>query len=156
MEPPVGEKAMQVLVPFDDSDPARAALEYAITMVPEPEITLLHVLNPSSAAYDQHLPYNYPRAVDEAAEAAEGIFETAEAIAADHDTAIETETVVGAPEREIVAFATPDSFDQIVIGNHGRRGVTRVLLGSVAERVVRRAAVPVTVVRDQAASAGGS
>jgi nucleotide-binding universal stress UspA family protein len=57
------------------------------------------------------------------------------------------ETAVGKPEREVVAFAEEHDVDHIVIGSHGREGVSRVLLGSVAEKIVRRAPVPVTVVR---------
>ncbi|MFP4187941.1 MAG: universal stress protein [Halobacteriales archaeon] len=55
--------------------------------------------------------------------------------------------VLGDPAREIVAYAEENNVDRVVMGSHGRDGATRVLLGSVAETVVRRSPTPVTVVR---------
>lgn len=58
-----------------------------------------------------------------------------------------TAIVEGAPSREIVAYADREGCDLVVMGTHGRGGLNRILLGSVAERVVRTAHVPVTTVR---------
>lgn len=60
---------------------------------------------------------------------------------------IETELMRGNPHRAIVKQAENGDYDMVVIGNHGRDGIARVLLGSVAEKVVRRSPVPVLVVR---------
>jgi universal stress protein A len=57
---------------------------------------------------------------------------------------------VGKPAAEIVNAAKEWPADVIVIGSHGRAGVTRVLLGSVAEAVMRHAPCPVLVVRPEA------
>jgi nucleotide-binding universal stress UspA family protein len=54
---------------------------------------------------------------------------------------------VGEPASEIVEAAEDGKFDAIVVGTHGRTGLAHVLLGSVAERVVRRATMPVVTVR---------
>jgi nucleotide-binding universal stress UspA family protein len=54
----------------------------------------------------------------------------------------------GAPHEEIVALATDERADLVVIGTHGRGGVNRALLGSVADRVVRLAPCPVLTVRE--------
>ncbi|MGH7400110.1 MAG: universal stress protein, partial [Candidatus Rokuibacteriota bacterium] len=56
----------------------------------------------------------------------------------------------GAAHREVVALATDERADLIVIGTHGRGGVDRALLGSVADRVVRLAPCPVLTVREGA------
>ena len=56
----------------------------------------------------------------------------------------------GVPYKEIVGAATRESPDLIVIGTHGRGGVDRALLGSVADRVIRLAPCPVLTVRDTA------
>jgi nucleotide-binding universal stress UspA family protein len=56
----------------------------------------------------------------------------------------------GAPHEEIVALATDERADLVVIGTHGRGGVNRALLGSVADRVVRLAPCPVLTVREPA------
>jgi nucleotide-binding universal stress UspA family protein len=54
---------------------------------------------------------------------------------------------VGLPWEEIVRLATDEHADMIVMGTQGRTGLDRLLLGSVAERVIRRAACPVLTVR---------
>ena len=56
----------------------------------------------------------------------------------------------GVPHEEIVALATDEFADLLVIGTHGRGGMSRVLLGSVADRVVRLAPCPVLTVRGPA------
>ncbi len=61
-------------------------------------------------------------------------------------------TRLGPVPREVAAYATSHAMDLIVIGTHGRRGVTHALLGSVAEEVVRRASCPVLTVKPDATS----
>lgn len=53
---------------------------------------------------------------------------------------------IGAPTEEIVRYAAEQGVDLIVVGTHGRTGVTRALLGSVAENVTRHAPCPVLTV----------
>ena len=59
----------------------------------------------------------------------------------------ETHVLEGTPSREIVEFAERGECDLIVMGTHGRGGIDRLLLGSVAEKVVRASTVPVLTVR---------
>lgn len=59
---------------------------------------------------------------------------------------VETEVLSGVPARQILAYARRRGVDLIVMGTHGRTGVSRTLLGSVAEAVVRRAPCPVLTV----------
>ena len=54
----------------------------------------------------------------------------------------------GVPYKEIVGAAARERADLIVIGTHGRSGLDRALLGSVADRVIRLAPCPVVTVRD--------
>ena len=54
----------------------------------------------------------------------------------------------GAPHQELIALATDERADLIVIGTHGRGGLNRALLGSVADRIVRLAPCPVLTVRE--------
>lgn len=56
----------------------------------------------------------------------------------------------GSPHEEIVALATDERADLVVIGTHGRGGVNRALIGSVADRVVRLAPCPVLTIREPA------
>ena len=64
-----------------------------------------------------------------------------------YDATFATETVVGRPARTIVDYAEQEDVDAVVVGSNGREGISRILLGSVAETVVRRSPVLVTVVR---------
>lgn len=138
---------MHVLVPIDDSDPARAAVEEAVTSFPEADITVLHVIEVTPGTYGDEVIHDFQRILELRKENAERLFETAREIAAEHDTEIRTETEIGSPRRQIVAYAEEEEVDHIILGSHGRTGLSRVLLGSVAESVVRRAPMPVTVVR---------
>ena len=62
---------------------------------------------------------------------------------------METVRLVGAPAQTVLEYLEDEgnSIDQVVMGSHGRTGLSRVLMGSVAEKVTRRSPVPVTVVR---------
>jgi nucleotide-binding universal stress UspA family protein len=66
---------------------------------------------------------------------------------ADGAPRVSANKAVGEPAAEIVAAAEDGKYDAIVVGTHGRTGLAHVLLGSVAERVVRRAPMPVVTVR---------
>jgi nucleotide-binding universal stress UspA family protein len=68
-------------------------------------------------------------------------------VPANSETTVRTVHEVGHPARTIVEYAADETVGHVVIGSHGRVGVSRLLLGSVAEKVVRRSSVPVTVVR---------
>lgn len=136
---------MNVLVPVDDSGPARKALEFATTRFPDADITALHVIDPYETSVatllsGEELPERMERA-------AEDLLAEMTELADEHGVSIETESVVGKPSQEIPAYAADNDVDQVIIGSHGRQGSSRVLLGSVAELVVRRTPAPVTVVR---------
>ena len=62
---------------------------------------------------------------------------------------VQTVLRVGVPYREIVAAARDEGVDLIILGTHGRGGMDRVLLGSVADRVIRMAPCPVLSVRGE-------
>jgi nucleotide-binding universal stress UspA family protein len=75
----------------------------------------------------------------------ETALEVVERLAPD-DVTVGTETVEGTPSTEIVRYTREQPIDVVVMGTHGRGGIDRLLLGSVAERVVRKSAVPVVTV----------
>lgn len=62
---------------------------------------------------------------------------------------VETRIVTGIPYEDIVRVGTELPADLIIMGTHGRSGVSHLLLGSVAEKVVRRAPCPVLTVRQE-------
>lgn len=137
----------RLLVPIDGSEQAWSALEHASTENPTAALTLLYVINPVGAGSGaQVVDVGYGEEWYENAERrAESLFESARERVGDRS--IETETTVGRPARAIVAFTEDNAIDGIVMGSHGRDGVSRIVLGSVAETVVRHSPVPVTVVR---------
>lgn len=139
----------RVLVPIDGSKQADDALEYALEEVVDADITVINVIDPIEAGYTAQatVPGYSEEWFEQANAAAEELFEDAQATADEYDHRLDTVTEVGRPSRTIVEYAEENDFDHIVIGSHGRSGVSRILLGSVAENVVRRSPVPVTIVR---------
>lgn len=137
-----------VLVAMDDSDPARAALRHACEHYPQADLTVVHVSDPVDASLFTRVPDRSASEERRDSSRSAAVFEEARAIAAAADRAVATELFAGDPARAIVECAGDIDADHVVIGNHGRTGVSRVVLGSVAETVVRRSPVSVTVVRE--------
>lgn len=137
-----------ILVPMDDSEPAKSALEYAVEQNPDADITVLNVYGVTDSAVADGAVIVMDEEVREAAKKhAEDIFERARSLAADagHEGQLNTVAEEGDPKKVIPDLAA--EFDAVYIGGHGRTGAARILIGSVAEVVVRRSPVPVTVVK---------
>ncbi|WP_276272769.1 universal stress protein [Haloarcula litorea] len=140
----------RILVPVDESTQARTAVEFAAENSPDATLILLHVINPAEAGYSPGASVpTFPEEWFETRKTtAEALFDELTAVAEEFGADdVERVTEVGRPTTAIVEYADEHDVDQIVMGSHGRAGVSRILLGSVAETVVRRATVPVTVVR---------
>lgn len=130
----------QLLVPMDDSAPARAALEYALERFPDDEITVVHAVDDLEAGYAGD-----PSAAE--SEAAEpDVFEDARRLAEERGRRLETRVLEGQAAEAILEHIVEADVDGIVMGSEGRSGVSRMLLGSVAEQVARQSPVPVTIV----------
>ncbi|RQG96587.1 universal stress protein [Natrarchaeobius chitinivorans] len=138
---------MDILVPIDGSDPSMAALEYACANHPNAMITVLYVSNLKSGQNRFIAGESFHEWKQTEEQNAEELLDTAREKATSFGSDIETAHEFGDPIRYIVRYAEENDFDQIVIGNRGRDGVSRLALGSVAERVVRRASMPVVVVK---------
>jgi nucleotide-binding universal stress UspA family protein len=134
-----------ILVPTDGSDPARRAAEHAADLAAALGSTL-HVINVVDLAsvHGSDLKTVEQTLTDAGEEAVEDVVELARTAGVDD---VESTVVTGRPADGIVEHASDLDASLIVIGTHGRQGVDRVLLGSVAERVVRCAEVPVLGVR---------
>ena len=136
----------RILVPVDDSEMAMRALRHALDTFPEAEVTVLHVSGGPSpmmgAATDLALSDDF---ADAAEERASDALDRARAVAAEYDAEVATEVRVGSPARIIVDAA--EDFDAVVLGSHSGSLSERLFVGNVAEKVVRRSPVPVTVVR---------
>ena len=143
---------MTILVPYDGSDQSRYALEVAVDSFDDSSIVLLHVVEPFADHTEAggYTTQRYEQEID----AAEGMLADVIDSIPDGKT-VETEIRYGRPAHEIVSVAEEMDVDAAVMGSHGRDGAKRLLLGSIAESVVRRAPVPVTVVRESEAASGG-
>jgi nucleotide-binding universal stress UspA family protein len=136
----------RLLVPIDDSEPSRAAIEEAITLFDPREIILLHVVELDAMTHGA------------AGAAAEGLHEERENQAQElfddarrsiEGTGVAVETVVetGDPSSVIVDAVESSNADHIVMGSHGRSGLSGVLVGSVAKNVIEHSPVSVTISR---------
>ncbi|WP_380678189.1 universal stress protein [Salinigranum sp. GCM10025319] len=138
-----------VLVAFDGSPLARRALEYALRKCPDDDLVVLYVVDPVYAVYEAEFggPTDAEQWAGDAAAESERVLAEAESVAADHAGSVTTVTATGKPERRILASIDDHDVDHVVMGSHGRTGVSRLVMGSTAEAVMRHSPVPVTVVR---------
>lgn len=133
-----------VLIPTDGSDGTRRAIEHGIAIAEQFDATV-HALTVLAEG-----PYGALEREDvrsEAEQRARRALEQIEQEADRADVAAESEIRTGDPYEEILDYATDEDVDMIVMGTAGRTGLDRVLVGSVTERVVRNAPVPVVTVR---------
>lgn len=139
----------RILVPVDGSPESHAALEFALDRYGDDETTIvvLHVFNPIETIYAAEPGAIDQRVIERQRERAAAILDEAVEAASSHPGPVERVLVEGTPPAEIVDYVEEGDIDHVVVGSRGRTGLSRVLLGSVAEVVVRRSPVPVTVVR---------
>lgn len=134
-----------ILIPTDFSDYASVAIEYGSTLADAfaAKVHLIHVLEThlsavpvfgGGLAVSSNVSESKSTAQKMLAELAEG-----------RDMTLCT--LDGPPFLEILRYAEQHDIDMIVMGTHGRSGLEHVLLGSVAERIVRKSACPVLTIR---------
>ncbi len=145
----------KTLVPLDGSELAECVLphlESIATGCGVGEVTLLRVVEPEAlpAAYDEGYTTSvadFKRAQVERKAAAEKYLKDLVGRLKHGSANVKTVVVSGKPADSIADYATKHSMDLIIIATHGRSGVSRWFLGSVADRIVRSACVPVLMVR---------
>jgi len=136
-----------LLVAVDFSDSSEAALAYAVELA-KPLGAKLVVM------HSYELPvYGFPdgalvASVDVATRIMQGAQTGLEAMVERYKSVAELSTIVrqGVPWEEVHAVAEEVDADMIVIGTHGRRGIARALLGSVAEKILRTSTRPVLAI----------
>jgi nucleotide-binding universal stress UspA family protein len=133
-----------ILFPTDGSEPAGSTLEYALDVAAEHDATL-HVLNVADVGRGSVVPVR-DDALDALEREGRRIVDEAADRAAKRGIPVQGVVRRGDPSETIVAYATEADVDCIVMPTHGRRGVQRFLLGSVTERVINTADVPVVAV----------
>lgn len=142
----------QVVVAYDFSPTARAVLDRAVALVARAPFHVLHFIT----VIDGHggipvLPHHGKVDVEYADQVRELMMaEIGKAFAAhpiEGELHVFAHARIGKPSDEILALAEEVGADLIFIGTHGHTGLQRLLMGSVAERVVREAGCPVVVAR---------
>ncbi len=137
-----------ILCPIDHSDCSKEALKYAVTfaMKDEAKLYLLHVIDIRS--FDESLDTMTRQMPDDETikQLKTKLFECVpEEIR--NDMQVEALVVQGIPFAEIISIAKKNKVDMIVMGTHGRTGLAHIMIGSVSEKVVRKAHCPVLTVR---------
>ena len=135
-----------ILLPTDGSPAAAAAREHAFDLA-ERYTATVHVLYVIDGAMYASLEAGSDVVLDSLQKEGERAIETIEEMGDERGVPIRTEIAHGSPHGQILEYVTDHDIDLIVMGTHGRTGLNRYLLGSVTERVVRSADVPVLTVR---------
>ena len=138
----------RVLVPTDGSGAMEPVIEHAVGLAAEHGATV-HALYVANTASLNDLPADagWEGVTEALHREGERAIATVESGAKRRGVPAERAVREGSPPDEIVAYAQQQDCDIIVMGTHGRSGVDRLLLGSVAERVVRSSTVPVLTIR---------
>lgn len=137
-----------ILVPIAFDPPSARALEWALELavVHRSSVHLVHVVDLPTVAPPEAIGLAAPEILGEVQHTANDELARIVAEHGDRGVALRHSLRFGAPALEIVSLAKDLPADLIVIGTHARRGLGHVLLGSVAEKVVRTAEVPVLTV----------
>ena len=141
----------QILIATDGSETANEAADFGIEMIgcTGAKVYALYVIDttpyrsiPLDQIWSKETLDEFEKAGYEATSYVEKIGKAA-------GVEVESRVLRGHPAEKIVSFAEDNNIDMIIVGSLGKSGYERVLLGSVSEKVVRHARVPVLVVREK-------
>lgn len=139
----------RILVPTDFSDTGAKAVSYGVELCNKfgAELHLHHAFEVTPIMYGEGAAAPIQSAADVKAAATNSLNDVTPTNAGSIE--VIRSVTEGKPFVEIVHYAKEHCVDLIVIGTHGRGTVSHLLIGSVAENVVRKAPCPVLVVRDE-------
>jgi nucleotide-binding universal stress UspA family protein len=137
-----------LLLPTDGSDAMQGVIEHAVELAAEHDARL-HTLYVANTASLSDLPADagWENITESLHQEGENALARVTDYAEGYSVTVETEVREGAPAKEVIQYADHHDCDIVVMGTHGRSGVDRLLLGSVAEKVVRSSTVPVLTIR---------
>jgi len=125
-----------VLVPVDGSPPSDAAFDWALDEFDAERVTVLYVVHPSDTSHEEGTTVDSKKVLMGKPS------EILERYGSD-DVTLDRKMAVGRNEVEaITRFVRDAGVDVVAMGSHGHKGVSRIVLGSVAEGVVRESPVP--------------
>ena len=133
-----------ILFPTDFSPASDAAFGYAVSLARDSnsQLLILHVDNVQAVYTGGEMYLPPPTAPNPEVER-----KLRSIVPPDRCVAYEHRLVIGTPAEEIVRIAADEDVELVVMGTHGRTGLTRLLMGSVAEAVVRNAPCPVLTLK---------
>jgi len=137
----------KILVPLDGSELSESVLDHVITIATScqvPEVVLLRVREPLDnrvrVALDPEIAKELDQAYhDEFANYLKGIARKLEK----KGIVVKKEVLAGNPAKEILKYSRNNNVDLIIMSTHGRSGVSRIVFGSVANKIIRQTEVPV-------------
>ncbi len=140
----------RILLPTDFSDYSRQAIQYACELAKQFDATIhvLHIVEPITLAMPSPgsaLPQELLADAEQSAKEQSDQWISREA----HNLEVVQSVRRGVPFLEILRYAKDNNIGLIVMATHGRTGLEHALIGSVAERVVRKAPCPVLTVRPE-------
>lgn len=143
-----------ILCPIDYSSSGDAALVYATSLAKEyvAELHLVHVFEQPSTLVDAGFGTGFgglpPQTLTPAELKSEE--DKLNAITPVRGVQFRRKLLIGTPAEELVNYAKENDIDLVIMGTHGRTGLGRLLMGSVAEAVVRRSPCPVLTIKQPA------
>jgi len=142
-------KIRRIVCPVDFSDASAAAVEYALDLAADTkaEVRFVHVYQIPVYALPDGAVVGGPELAARLGQQLQTELDALRKKYEGRGPKLDTHLVEGVPHVEIVRIAKELPADMIVMGTHGRGGLSHLLLGSVAERVVRTAECPVLTVR---------
>lgn len=144
----------RILVPYDFSDCSSVALDYGgrLAVDSDTRLYIVHVDELLDAHISVIPPVNGPGAYASSWEKRRRAVskQLAKIVPLNTPVVYEHHCLIGAPADEILAFAERVHVDLIVMGSHGRTGLSRLITGSVAEKVMRGSKCPVLILKSRA------
>lgn len=139
----------KILVPVDGSQHSVRALSVVLGRLSHEKESEIHLLNVQLPVDSGHARMFVSEEALHDYHQAEGVSSLEEAgkILDDAHVAYARHILVGHISETIVRFAQEKGFDEIVMGTHGRTGLTHLLLGSIASEIVKKSQLPVTLVK---------
>ncbi|TAK54064.1 MAG: universal stress protein [Bacteroidetes bacterium] len=141
----------KILVPTDFSDLSLAAIEYAVSFskIYDAKLYMIHVVEQLPVLAFHTVDMNSETVLRDALKDAEKDLKKFIADKLPHIKNIMTVVRRGDACKEIVTYASEGHFDLIIMATHGRTGLAHILMGSIAESVVRNSSVPVLTVKPE-------
>jgi nucleotide-binding universal stress UspA family protein len=145
----------KILVPLDGSELAECVLPHVKAIAAGDgtgQVILLRVVEPLPAGTPPAIDFEIVRKAG--VKAAEEYLARTKTELIKEGLNVEAQVLIGRPAETIIEFAQRNKVDLITLATHGRSGITRWVLGSVADRLVRSSSIPVLLIRPKGFEAG--